>query len=404
MNWIDGGVTAPKGFVAAGIHCGIRKNQNKKDIAMVYSASPCSAAAVYTQNLVKGAPILVTQENLKNGSARAMVCNSGNANTCNPDGYTDAKAMSAKAAAVLSLSEDEIIVASTGVIGQPLPIDTVCRGIDMLVGALSPTGGPDAAEAIMTTDLVKKQFCVELKLGGAVCRIAGMAKGSGMVNPNMATMLCFLTTDVNIAPEPLQRALSAAVAVTFNMVSVDGDTSTNDMVSVLANGAAGGEKITGEGADYESFLEALIALCTSLAREVAGDGEGATKLLECAVTGAASESDARVIAKSVISSSLVKAAFFGEDANWGRILCAIGYSGVPCDVQKIAVTLSSTAGSVAVCKDGGGLPFDEKKAKAVLSEKEIVIEVSLGGGSAGATAWGCDLTYEYVKINGDYRT
>ena len=404
MKIIEGGVCAAKGFTANGIHCGIRKNHSKKDLALILSSVPASAAAVYTTNLVKGAPLTVTKNHIANGIAQAVICNSGNANTCNANGIEIAEAMSDLVARQLNISADDVVVASTGVIGQPLNIDPIAAGMEALAAGLSEDGGKAAAEAIMTTDTVMKEVAVEFEAGGKVCRIGGIAKGSGMIHPNMATMLVFITTDAAIAPDMLRKALSGDIANTFNMVSVDGDTSTNDMVTVLANGLAGNETITGEGADFDAFMKALNTVNISLCRKIAGDGEGATKLLECKVTGAADEANAKTVAKSVICSSLLKAAMFGADANWGRVLCAIGYSGAQVDVNKVDVAFRSKAGTVAVCKDGAGIPFSEEIAKEVLLEKEIEIIVTAGDGPYSATAWGCDLTYDYVKINGDYRT
>ena len=404
MKLITGGVCAAKGFTAGGIHCGIRKNHTKKDLAMVLSSVPASAAAVYTTNLVKGAPLTVTKEHLANGKARAVICNSGNANTCNADGIQIAEAMCAETAKALGIEASDVIVASTGVIGQSLDLTPIKAALPALASSLSETGGDDAAAAIMTTDTVDKQAAVEFTLGGKTCRLGGMAKGSGMIHPNMATMLVFITTDAAISPEMLRKALSSDVQETFNMVSVDGDTSTNDMVTLLANGLAGNEEITAEGPDFTLFMKALNTVTMALCRMIAGDGEGATRLLECVVTGAPSREVARVTAKSVICSSLVKAAMFGADANWGRILCAIGYSGAAVDVGKIDVGFRSAKGEIPVCKNGAGIPFSEEKAKEILLEKEIDILVGLNDGPETATAWGCDLTYDYVKINGDYRT
>ena len=404
MKLITGGVCAAKGFTAGGVHCGIRNNHTKKDLAMVFSSVNASAAAVYTTNLVKGAPLTVTKEHLADGKARAVICNSGNANTCNADGVEIAEAMCAETAQALGISATDVIVASTGVIGQSLDLTPIKAALPSLAASLSDAGSDDAAAAIMTTDTVDKQAAVEFTLGGRTCRLGGMAKGSGMIHPNMATMLVFITTDAAISPEMLQKALSCDVQETFNMVSVDGDTSTNDMVTVMANGLAGNEEITAEGPDFSAFMKALNTVTMSLCRMIAGDGEGATRLLECRVTGAPSREVARTAAKSVICSSLVKAAMFGADANWGRILCAIGYSGAAVDVGKIDVAFRSAKGEIPVCKDGAGIPFSEEKAKEILLEKEIDILVALNDGSWEATAWGCDLTYDYVKINGDYRT
>ena len=404
IHLMEGGVCAAKGFSAAGVHCGIRKNKTKRDLSMIYSEGPASAAAVYTTNLVKGAPLIVTRSNLANGRAQAVICNSGNANTCNANGIEIAEAMCGLVGDALGISPKDVIVASTGVIGQPLDLAPIQAGIPLLVKALSPEGGVTAAEGIMTTDTIRKEVAVEFTAGGKVCRLGGMAKGSGMIHPNMATMLVFLTTDAAISSEMLAKALKTDVADTFNMVSIDGDTSTNDMVSILANGMAGNAEITTDGDDFAAFMRALNTVTVGLCRMIAGDGEGATKLLECKVTGAADLGVAKTVAKSVICSSLLKAAMFGADANWGRVLCAIGYSGAEVDVNRIDVAFTSAAGTVAVCKNGAGVDFSEEIAKKVLSEKEIVIEVGLNAGNVSSTAWGCDLTYDYVKINGDYRT
>lgn len=401
---VPGGVCAAKGFQAAGLWCGIRKNKLKKDLALIYSPVSCAAAAVYTQNKVKGAPIAVTKANISDGYAKAVVCNSGNANTCNADGIEKAQMMCQSVADALDILPADVVVASTGVIGQPLPIEPILQAMPSLAAALSHENGSDAAEAIMTTDVVKKEVAVAFELGGKVCHIGGIAKGSGMIHPNMATMLCFLTSDVAITPSMLQKALSASVADTFNMVSVDGDTSTNDMVSILANGLAENSPIEEEGTDYRLFLEALTGLNTQLSRAIAGDGEGATKLLECTVDSAPDLITAKKVAKSVITSSLFKAAMFGADANWGRVLCAIGYTDAEFEIDKVEVTLASCKGSVLVCRSGSGVPFDENRAKNILLEREIQILISLHQGCEKATAWGCDLTYDYVKINGDYRT
>ena len=404
MREIAGGVCAAKGFSANGVHCGIRKNQGKKDLSLIFSSVPCSAAAVYTTNLVKGAPLTVTKKHLSNGIAQAVICNSGNANTCNANGIEIAEEMSALAAKALGISSEDMIVASTGVIGQPLSIAPIAAGLPELVAGLSPEGGRAAAEGIMTTDTVMKEVAVEFTLGGKTCHLGGIAKGSGMIHPNMATMLVFLTTDAAITPAMLQKALSGDIAGTFNMLSIDGDTSTNDMVTVLANGLAGNPTVDAEGEDFTAFMKALNSVTIALCRKIAGDGEGATKLLECKVSGAADLDTAKTVAKSVICSSLLKAAMFGADANWGRVLCAIGYSGANVDVNKVDVAFHSAAGTVEVCKNGAGLDFSEEFAKKVLLEKEIEILVELNSGEFSSTAWGCDLTYDYVKINGDYRT
>ena len=404
MQIISGGVCAAKGFTANGIHCGIRKNRTKRDLALIFSEVPAHAAAVYTTNLVKGAPLTVTKQHIENGIAQAVLCNSGNANTCNADGIEIAEKMSALAAAKLGIAPEDVVIASTGVIGQPLDITPIAAGMDALAAGLSADGGMSAAEAIMTTDTVAKEIAVEFTVGGKTCRMGGIAKGSGMIHPNMATMLVFITTDAAISAEMLKKALSTDIADTFNMVSVDGDTSTNDMVSVLANGMAGNDEITADGADFDAFMKALNTVTVHLCRCIAGDGEGATKLLECCVSGALDTATAKTVAKSVICSSLLKAAMFGADANWGRVLCAIGYSGAKVDVQKVEVAFASQKGEITVCVDGAGVPFSEEKAKEILLEKEIEIRVKLGDGDGSATAWGCDLTYDYVKINGDYRT
>ena len=404
MKMITGGVCAAKGFKANGIHCGIRHNHSKKDLALIVSDVPATAAAVYTQNLVKGAPLLITKENISNGIAQAVICNSGNANTCNADGPQIALDMCALVEKATGVAASDVVVASTGVIGQPLNIQPIADGMAELTAGLRYDGGSDAAQAIMTTDTVPKEVAVEFTLGGKTCRMGGIAKGSGMIHPNMATMLVFITTDVAISKEMLQKALSSDITATFNMLSIDGDTSTNDMVTVLANGMAGNETITAEGEDFNTFMQALNSITVALCRMIAGDGEGATKLLECIATGADTLEAAKTAAKSVICSSLLKAAMFGADANWGRVLCAIGYSGADVDVNKVGVSFRSNAGTVEVCKDGAGVPFSEEEAKKVLLEKEIEILISLGDGPYGAKAWGCDLTYDYVKINGDYRT
>ena len=401
---IDGGVCAAQGFTASGVHCGIRKNRTKNDLALIYSEAPAAAAAVYTTNLVKGAPLTVTKNHIADGLAQAVICNSGNANTCNADGIGIAEKMSALIADELKISAEDVVVASTGVIGQPLDIEPIANGIKPLVAALSKDGCAAAAEGIMTTDTVKKEIAVEFTLGGKTCRMGGIAKGSGMIHPNMATMLVFITTDAAVSPAMLKKALSTDIADTFNMVSVDGDTSTNDMVTVLANGLAGNLEITADGEDFKAFMKALNTVTVYLCRNIAGDGEGATKLLECKVSGAKDIKCAKTVAKSVICSSLLKAAMFGADANWGRVLCAIGYSGADVDVLKVDVSFRSKAGEIAVCKNGAGIDFSEEIAKNVLLEKEIEILIELNDGKAQATAWGCDLTYDYVKINGDYRT
>ena len=404
MKMMEGGVTAAQGFVAGGIHCGVRKNKSKPDLAMIYSEKPCTAAAVYTRNLVKGAPILVTQKNLADGTAKAVICNSGNANTCNADGVEKAEAMCQLAAKALGIAPQDVVVASTGVIGQVLPLEPIQEGIPELVKTLSPEGSLAAATAIMTTDTIPKEAAAQVEIGGKTVTLGGISKGSGMIHPNMATMLCFVTTDCAISPEMLQRAIHQVTETTFNMISIDGDTSTNDTFAILANGAAGNQEITAPGPDYDAFVEALEAVCRKLSKLMAGDGEGATKLLICQTEGAATLDAARTVAKSVICSTLFKAAMFGADANWGRVLCAIGYSGAAVDVNKIDVSFRTAKGRVDVCKNGAGIPFSEEEASLVLGEREIEILIHLHMGQERAEAYGCDLTYDYVKINGDYRT
>ena len=403
MKMIEGGVCAAKGFSAAGIHCGIRKNKSKRDLSLIFSEVPASAAAVYTTNLVKGAPLVVTKEHLANGKAQAIICNSGIANTCVAGGLETAREMSALTADALGIKDDDVIVASTGVIGQPLDLKPIRDGLPALVKSLGNFSA-EAAEGIMTTDTRKKEVAVSFTVGGMECSLGGIAKGSGMIHPNMATMLVFITTDCAISPEMLGKALSSDIADTFNMISIDGDTSTNDMVTVLANGLAGNAEITSEGEDFASFMKALNTVTVELCRRIAADGEGATKLLECMVSGASDLGCAKTVAKSVICSSLTKSAMFGADANWGRVLCAIGYSGADVDTGKIDVSFRSRAGEILVCKSGEGVDFSEELAKKILLEDEIEILVDLNSGAYSSTAWGCDLTYDYVKINGDYRT
>ncbi len=404
IKLINGGVCAAAGFKASGVHCGIRKNKLKKDLAMICSDVVANAAAVYTTNLVKGAPLTVTKNHIADGRAQAVICNSGNANTCNANGIEIAEQMSDLVAKELGINSSDVVVASTGVIGLPLDITPIAEGIPILAKTLSENGSQDAAEAIMTTDTIDKQIAVEFTIGGKVCRMGGIAKGSGMIHPNMATMLVFITTDTAISSAMLQKALSGDIANTFNMLSIDGDTSTNDMVTVLANGMAGNDEITAEDEDFNTFMKALNTVTVNLCRIIAGDGEGATKLLECKVSGAQTLDTAKTVAKSVICSSLLKAAMFGADANWGRVLCAIGYSGAAVDVTKVDVSFVSNKGEILVCLNGAGVDFSEEKAKEILLEKEIVVDVKLNDGDFSATAWGCDLTYDYVKINGDYRT
>jgi len=405
IKYIDGGVTAPKGFLASGIHCGLKKSDLQKDLALIYSEVPAAAAGMYTKNKVKGAPIYITKDHLANKKAQAIIINSGNANTCNgDDGLNKAKKMACLQAKELKLKTDDVLVASTGVIGVPLNIDAIKNGIPLLTEKLSINGYDDASAAIMTTDTFKKQLALEFYIGDKKVTIGSMAKGSGMIEPNMGTMLSFITTDLSISPELLNEALKSSVTVTYNRVSVDGDTSTNDMILILANGLAENPIITEKDENYDAFLEVLTALNTIMAKNIAKDGEGATKLLECQIIGAASEEDAVVLGKSVINSSLVKTAMFGSDANWGRILCALGYTTIDFDPEKVDVSFESKAGTIKVCEAGSSLPFDEDIAKAILNENEIIIKVNLFLGDSSAYVWGCDLSYEYVKINGDYRS
>ena len=404
IRTVEGGVTAARGFTAGGVHCGIRHNRKKRDIALIVSECRAAAAAVYTTNLVKGAPLDVTRDHISDGYASAILCNSGNANTCNADGIEVAERMAALVGDALGIDPRDVVVASTGVIGQPLPLAPIESGMPALVASLAKDGSTAAAEGIMTTDVRRKEIAVAFEIGGKTCHLGGIAKGSGMIRPNMATMLVFLTSDVAISPAMLQLALSGDIKNTFNMVSVDGDTSTNDMVTVLANGMAGNAEIVSEGEDFAVFMKALNTVTTYLCRCIAADGEGATKLLECRATGAKDERAAKIAAKSVVCSSLVKAAMFGADANWGRVLCALGYSGADIDVHAVDVSFRSAAGEIAVCRAGAGIPSSEEEAKRILLESEIEILVRLGDGEGAATAWGCDLTYDYVKINGDYRT
>ena len=403
LKQVQGGVCAAKGFTANGVHCGIRKNKTKRDLALIFSEKQATAAAVYTQNLVKGAPLTVTKNNIQNGKAQAMICNSGNANTCNANGIEIATQTCELIAKELGICATDVIVASTGVIGQPLNITPIANGIPELVKGLGDYSNL-ACEGIMTTDTRPKEIAFAFTVGGKTCRIGGIAKGSGMIHPNMATMLVFVTTDCAISSDMLVKALSADVKDSFNMISIDGDTSTNDMVSVLANGMAENAEIVSEGADFDVFCAALNAVTTYLCREIAKDGEGATKLLECKVCGGKTTENAKIVAKSVICSSLFKSAMFGADANWGRVLCAIGYAGADVDVNKVDVSFRSAKGEIAVCKNGAGVEFSEAKAKEILLEPEIEVLIALNDGDGKATAWGCDLTYDYVKINGDYRT
>lgn len=400
---VKGGVCAPAGFRANGIHCGIRKNKAKRDFALIVSDVRASAAGVYTSNLVKGAPVIVTKKNIADGYAQAIICNSGNANTCNSDGIEIAEKMCLLVEEVGGIYGGDVVVASTGVIGQKLVIDPMTEGMEELWNGLGDKNDY-AAQAIMTTDTVMKSVSIMFRLGGKVCKMGAIAKGVGMVCPNMATNLIFLTSDVNISPEMLQLALSNDVKSSFNMISVDGDQSTNDTCCILSNGLAGNERIESRGADFTRFCKALNYCTVKLSKMIAKDGEGATKLIECEVRGAKSLKIARVVAKTVIKSSLVKAAMFGADANWGRVLCAIGYAGVDVDVEKIDVDFASAEGELPVCRGGYGVDFSEELAKKILLCDEVQIKIDLNDGNYTATAWGCDLTYDYVKINGDYRT
>lgn len=407
-SWVkkEGGVTAPEGFLAAGVSSGL-KQKGKKDIALIYAEKPCSAAGVFTKNIVKAAPLLLSMEHLAStgGKAQAVIVNSGNANACTGEqGLNDAQAMAELTAAKLGLKREEVLVSSTGVIGVNLPMEKVAAGINLAAETLARSGGSVAAQAIMTTDTVPKETALTFMLEDKEITIGAMAKGSGMIHPNMATMLCFITTDAAVEVEALKQALKTAVDATFNMLTVDGDTSTNDSVLLLANGVAGNTPLTLDSAGFADFTEALTEVCRDLAKKIAGDGEGATKLLEVQVKNAATLQDARLVAKSVASSNLVKTALFGEDANWGRILCAAGYSGAQFDPNKVKIYLKSSAGELQTAAQGAGIPFDEGNAAAILKEKEIIFIIDLMDGEAEATAYTCDLSYDYVKINADYRT
>ena len=407
MKVITGGVCAAKGFLAGGIRCGIKESSQKRDLALIYSKEFCSAAAVFTTNKVKAASVLVTQENVSGGRLRALIANSGNANACTgQEGMAAAKRMAQLVADTFSISPSEVAVASTGVIGVPLPVSVIENNIEALKESLRADehGHSDALEAIMTTDTRKKEIAVETEIGGKQVRIGAMTKGSGMIHPNMATMLAFITTDAAILPSALDSSLRRAVSRSFNRLTVDGDTSTNDMVLVMANGEAGNKPLTEESADYAIFCEALDYVCTALTRMMARDGEGATKLVTVTVNGAVNEEAAVVLAKSVASSSLVKAACFGADANWGRVLCAMGYAGADFSPEKTGVSFKSASGEIEVCRDGGPVAFSEERATEILSEEEIEILISIQDGDGAASVWGCDLTYDYVKINGDYRS
>ncbi|MEE3429110.1 MAG: bifunctional glutamate N-acetyltransferase/amino-acid acetyltransferase ArgJ [Ruminococcus sp.] len=404
-KFIDGGVTAPQGFTAQGICAGVKPgNKTKRDLALIYCDTLCNAAAVFTKNLVKSDTIAVTKAHLKNGKAQAVIVNSGNANTCNADGYEKAEKMCEIASDVLGVNQNDVIVASTGVIGEILPIEPIINGAEKMRGTLSKDGGTNAAEAIMTTDTVKKEMAMTMTLGGKEVTIGGIAKGSGMIHINMGTMLSFVTTDAAVSAEMLESALREAVEDSYNMVSVDGDTSTNDTLAIMASGKAGNPEITEKNDDYYTFVEGLTEAFKALAKKLAKDGEGASKLLIAKVQGAKTKADAVKVSKSVICSSLLKAAMFGADANWGRVLCAIGYSGAELDIRKVDVSFKSEKGVIDVCKNGAGIPFSEEKAKEILLEDEIEILITLGDGDKKAEAYGCDLTYDYVKINGDYRT
>lgn len=405
IKYIDGGVTAPKGFLASGIYCGIKQGSVKKDLALIYSEVPAKASGMFTKNKVKGAPIYICKDHLSNKKAQAIIINSGNANTCTgDDGLSKAKKMTALQAKALNLKADDVLVASTGVIGVPLNIDAIKDGIPLLTEKLSKSGNQDAASAIMTTDTFMKELAAEFYIGDTKVTLGTMAKGSGMIEPNMGTMLSFITTDISISPQLLDEALKSTVTITYNRVSVDGDTSTNDSIFILANGQANNPTITEKDENYYTFVNVLKEINTIMAKNIAKDGEGATKLLECQVIGAASEKDAVLFGKSVINSSLVKTAMFGSDANWGRILCALGYANVDFDPEKVDVSFESCAGEIEVCKNGSSVAFDEDKAKKVLDQKEIIIKINLSQGESTAYVWGCDLSYEYVKINGDYRS
>lgn len=413
MKIIEGGVCAAKGFKANGVYCGIKKSaadsentKHKNDLGMIYSEVPCTTAAVYTTNKVKGAPIIVTKKNLEKtgGISQAVIVNSKNANTCNADGEQKAQRMCELAAGVLGIKPEDVVVASTGVIGQVLPIEPIENAVDKLAAGLSADGHEEAATAIMTTDTIKKEYAVEFEIAGTVCKLGGMAKGSGMIHPNMATTLNFITTDAAISAKMLQKALDEIVKVTYNCLSIDGDTSTNDMVSLMANGLAQNAEITAEGEDFETFKAALYEVMMNLTKMLAKDGEGATKLIECDCSGCPDKDTAITVAKSVIGSTLFKCAIFGEDANWGRVLCAVGYADAEFEINKVDVDLKSEFGTIAVCRDGAGVDFSEEKAAEILKSDEIYVLINLNAGEESAKAWGCDMTYDYVKINGDYRT
>lgn len=405
MKYIEGGVCAAKGFKAAGIHVGVKTNNtSKKDLALIVAETDCAAAAVYTKNVVKAAPLIVTKSHLADGKARAVLVNSGNANACAINGEKHAESCCAAAAAALGISSSSVIVASTGVIARELPAGVIIGGIPALVSALKESGSSDAAAAIMTTDTFMKEYAVEVQIGGKTVRLGGIAKGSGMIHPNMGTMLCFLTTDCAMTSAMIEKALQEAVTVSFNRISVDGDTSTNDMCSLMASGLAGNPVIDSDGADFNAFVSALKNICVEFAVSMASDGEGATHLITCTVKGAPDEQTAETLSKAVISSTLTKAAIFGADANWGRVLCAMGYSGVSFDPDKVSVAFESKAGKIDVCENGRGLKFDETMAKEILTEHDVTIAVDLASGNASCTCWGCDITYDYIKINVAYRS
>ena len=405
-EFIEGGVCAAQGFKAAGIHAGMRANPDKKDLALIVSDTICSAAAVYTKNAVKAAPILIDMKHLEDGRARAIIANSGNANACAPHGEENAVRMCQAAAQAVGCSAEDIVVSSTGVIGQTINVGAIEAAVPALYAQLehTPAASLAAAHAIMTTDTVPKEVAAQVEIGGRAVKLGGIAKGSGMIHPNMGTMLCFITTDCAISADMIKQALLETVAVSFNRISVDGDTSTNDTCCILANGMAGNAEITEKGGDYTAFVTALKELCVTLARKMASDGEGAKHLITCHVQGAKDEKSAETISKSVISSTLTKAAIFGADANWGRVLCAMGYSGESFDPDRVDVHFASAAGDIEVCHQGRGLDFDEALAKRILTEHDIEINITMGEGSGACTCWGCDITYDYIKINGDYRT
>jgi len=407
MKYIEGGVCAPQGFKASGIHAGVKThNTNKKDVALIVSEQMCSTSAVYTKNAVKAAHIHVDKKHLANGKAIAAVINSGNANACAPNGEENAEKICKAVAKYAGCCSDDVVVASTGVIGQEINVGVIENCMESLYGSLehSPEGSDSAAKAIMTTDTVKKELALETVIGGKTVKIGGIAKGSGMIHPNMGTMLCFFTTDCAVSPDMIKEALLETVKVSYNRISVDGDTSTNDTCCVLANGMAGNDEITEKNTDYNEFVDALKTLAINLCMQMASDGEGAKHLITCKVSGAKSEDSAEIISKSVISSTLTKAAIFGADANWGRVLCAMGYSGESFDPDGVDISFESEAGTILVCEKGRGLVFDEDLAKKILTVHDIVIDVKMSEGDACCTCWGCDITYDYIKINGDYRT